>query len=264
MKSAFTFLADRNFLPGLEVLINSMMYYNPSLINQEIDWIVISDELEGSMHVLNKEIKIIKPSKRYSSMHPNDNERYKKTFDKFTLFEDQFLEYEYVYFFDSDLLCTGSFSAIYPINIKNQCGDFDFFACADNGRFINRIFKQSGRVVINSGLFIFKPEKLKGSIDFLMKLIEKPSSDGGEQPLINELVWKKNLKFCQLHDGYNVLKRIYEKHISIFRGLQARGEMKFLHFVQKKPWNSYEDHNKEIWDMWTESQKKHKGYFQYE
>lgn len=262
MKSAFVFLTDNNFLPGTKALINSMFHHCPEFKQRfdEIDYFFISDEIKKEIFIDYKKATIVNPLDHYKS-NPTDVSRYKKTFYKLMLFEDIFQEYDLVYYFDSDLLCLNDFYDILPWNIYKKKGRFDFYACADNGRFVNKIHKKSGRPYFNSGLFIFNPKKFTDSTDFLTNQTENPTQDGGEQPILNDLVQFKRASFCLLQDSYNVLKRVYEKYPELYRTMESKFKIKFLHYVQNKPWNSVEPRNKKLWDIWKNSSESHHNYF---
>lgn len=266
MKAAFAFLTDHEFFPGTENLINSMFNHCKELhaLNDvgNIDWIFISDTLSGKIKIGSQDAKIIQPNYNYVNPHA-DVDRYKKTFYKFTLFDPIFQNYDLVYFFDSDLLCLSDFYSILPTNLVKKHGNFDFYACADNGRFINKIHRKAGRVFFNTGLFVFKPIKFKEYESYLLSQLQKTTIDGGEQPIINDLVQFAGAKFCQLQDSFNLLKRVYEKYPELYRITDQKFKIKFLHFVQKKPWNSDEPQNRTLWNLWHNAKKKHKKILVY-
>ena len=236
MKTAFVTCADYNFKPGLNKLHSSLHKHNDM---SGIDKILISDEIDEF-----KDYEVISPGEAFEEI-PIKNPRFKKSFYKLLCFS--LTEYDRVIFIDADILCLADISNLFALT--------DFAAAADDGIRLNNVYKENFKR-FNSGVMVINKSLLSLSVynEMIDYAMSGQSYDSGDQGVINEFMYKHNIKIHYLPMEYNTLKRVYFHHKPIWN--KIKNNIKLLHYVGHKPWNRYTVDDikyKELNQLWWRS-----------
>lgn len=220
MKKCLAIACERNYLPGLVVLLNSLKL-NGKVPWGSVDIVVISSDLEEFQGTTIWPVDI----RDYSAVARN---RYAKAWYKL---EAMRLPYEHVVLMDADLLCLGDVSQLFSET------EFDLTVAPDHGIELAPVYKNSF-VRFNSGVCVLTRKMLQS--DTWKQLIDLGGSgksyDGGDQGAMNELAMRRDdITMDSLDSKYNALKRLYKHQPKFWKRLEA--DVRLLHFVGRKPWD---------------------------
>ncbi|MEB3341627.1 tetratricopeptide repeat protein [Okeania sp.] len=242
-KKAIIIAADYKFVKGIRALLYSLKTNSPSLLNHDV--LLLTDEpyaFENNSFIKQNTSQIIEiNTDNYSNIdtkkfgwHP----RFVKSFYSFEAFKDW--GYDVNIFLDADTLCLSNIDFLF------QNKGYKIMAALDIGiNVFPRIYKCS-HYIINTGVMCID----KCLFQYYERLLEIASKgisyDGGDQGVINHLLYEQNIKVSYLHPKFNTLKRIYHHFPSIW----AEIEPKIIHYVGDKPWNGSEGGYEKLEEIW--------------
>jgi len=166
-----------------------------------------------------------------------------KTFYKLELFK---LKYDRVIFIDCDIICKGSLNYLF----SDELNDFDICASKDEGIKEVVIYKDN-HPRINSGVLVVNKSMLKNkNFNLAIKIADAGLSyDGGDQGVINEMIYQENYRYKILPMEYNTLGRVYENKAETWE--KIKHNVKLLHYCgYDKPWLNAGKEYKDIYYLW--------------
>lgn len=230
----FVTVCNKDYLVGLEVLLKSLVDNNPRVLEEEIPFLVISNELEEADLEFSASIYPFLMLRRFDTEKYKEIEEIKKqqqAHGDYTKYEVFSLEnVEKVIFFDSDVLILGNIDHIID-HKADLAGVRDLY--------IDQF---------NTGVMVIGKKHLNQNVT--NALIELTKIYGITEHLDQDIInYYFEGKFEEMPLSYNFLK-IYHKQIFINTGLPKH--VKVLHYVVKKPWQQREPVPLEQGTLWLE------------
>lgn len=229
------FAASKDFVPGLEVLIQSIKQNAPIAYEKMrlCEWVLLTNS-----------ITVLEDSRL-----SNKDFTFKICYDRGALARDRFVNAMWKLemfsfsgqkvFMDADLLCVNEFMD-FP---KTE----HLAVAADDG--IKLAGKWRGNhTIFNSG-FIVAGDLPSGAFEMMLHIAKVGTPEGGDQGVLNEYCARAGIKPVMLPKQWNTLKRIYRHHPHLIPSNPF-----FIHFVGKKPapWGAGDPHFSPIEKLWTD------------
>ena len=221
MNTAICIPCDKNYLPGLEVLLFSLYHHNPLPLNI----LIISEDIDYGdiplQHRANTGINLV--------IHRPDVDKYKDIpingrFPRVVYYtwEALNLGYDRLIFIGADQLIVGDISEAWTTNTH------DFCAMKENAGI------QSDNIC--TGMLMVNPKAFPNLYDQWMSLASQGESyDSGDQGVINSWVKKNNIDVHYLDKTWDVSKRLFRKDSNWWNDNAT--QFKSIHFVGSvKPW----------------------------
>jgi len=216
MNTCIATLCDRRFLPGLHVMLKSLIRTNPDMVDNPLvimtpeeftpDEMQTIERLPYQGTVIWKRIDT-EPYLRIQMDQTED--RYRAAYYKFEVFN--LVGYDRVVFLDSDLLINGDISLLFQTN-------------GDIAAVIEREINQ-----FNTGVMVVGKSLLgQGLTEKLIDMSAHGNNPHADQEAINTLL---RPRLTELPFWYNVLKT-YFRHWGTW---QRRARI--IHFVARNPWD---------------------------
>ena len=210
---AFVTFATENFRFGVKALAGSLAKVS------DIPLVVMVHPEDARLvdGIPNATACVVEPISNPNALKGHQ-ERFAKTYSKLAAFGLTFLD-KFVYV-DADAILLQNIDELFDLDGFHAAPDIGFNAVTDE---------------FNSGLFV-SGAGARLFADMTARIAETTSSDGGDQGFLNEF-FKGQVNF--LSRNYNCLKRVYTE-LPIY---YEQDEVKVLHFVGVKPWDSYNEIN---------------------
>jgi lipopolysaccharide biosynthesis glycosyltransferase len=230
----FVTVCNKEYLIGFEVLLKSLIDNNPRVINDNLPFVIITNDLNPEDLVTSRKIYNNIHIKRYDESKYSQIEELKKqqmAFGDYTKYEIFSLtEFKKIIFLDSDTIILGNID--YLIDFKES------FGC------VRELFIDQ----YNTGVMVIGNEYLNPKIT--EDLINLTNVYGITEHLDQDII---NNYFIDVITPipleYNYLK-IYSKQI--FQNTGLPDYVKIIHYVVKKPWQQKPLVFLEEGTLWTE------------
>ena len=230
----FVTVCNKEYLIGFEVMLKSLIDNNPRVINDNLPFVIITNDLNPEDLVTSRKIYNNIHIKRYDESKYSQIEELKKqqmAFGDYTKYEIFSLtEFKKIIFLDSDTIILGNID--YLIDFKES------FGC------VRELFIDQ----YNTGVMVIGNEHLNPKIT--EDLINLTNVYGITEHLDQDII---NNYFIDVITPipleYNYLK-IYSKQI--FQNTGLPNYIKIIHYVVKKPWQQKPLVFLEEGTLWTE------------
>jgi len=230
----FVTVCNKNYLIGFEVMLKSLIDNNPRVINDNLPFVIITNDLNPEDLITSRKIYNNIHIKRYDELKYSQIEELKKqqmAFGDYTKYEIFSLtEFKKIIFLDSDTIILGNID--YLIDFEES------FGC------VRELFIDQ----YNTGVMVIGNEYLNPKIT--EDLINLTNVYGITEHLDQDII---NNYFIDVITPipleYNYLK-IYSKQI--FQNTGLPDYVKIIHYVVKKPWQQKPLVFLEEGTLWTE------------
>lgn len=216
----FVSVCNKDYLIGYEVMLKSLIENNPRVVNENIPFIIISNDLTEDDLITSKKIHKNITIKNFDTTKYSEIEKLKEqhmAFGDYTKYEIFSLsEFEKIIFLDSDIVVLGKID--YLIDFKESFG-------AVRELYIDQY---------NTGVMVIGKEFLSEKITY--DLIHLTTLYGITEHLDQDIIdyyFTDVIKPIPIE--FNYLKT-YSKQIFQNTGLPKY--IKILHFIAKKPWQN--------------------------
>lgn len=228
----FVTTCDKGYLIGLEVMLKSLVDANPRVKNDNVEFVVISNELAESdlnfCRHLHQNIKIKRYDvSDYASIPSQDGERRFGDYSKFEAFR---MEAERVIFLDCDTLVMGNIDRLM---------DFEGGMAASRDLYIDQY--NTGVMVLGKSVL---SEKIFRDLVSLASIYGR--TEHMDQDIINKYLYDE---IEEIPISYNFLKTY---HKPLFRNSELASHIKVLHYIVKKPWQNIAPVALEDGTLWLE------------
>lgn len=263
-KILFCTVCNNKYAPGLEVLVSTLLEYNPWLINHSFK-VYHRDDLSTENQ---KKLATIYPHFIFEKV--DDPAYFGKDAHYMSLLPFKEYDFERVVFVDADMMCLGDISALLKTKKPfSACLDYDInFPKNKNLTYIPYFLRPM--FYVNTGLFVLVGKQYKNPM-FYQKLhaeIEHNENlrQQGKQTLHDQAIIKKHLRFADkeiLPSKYNARKKLFNNQ-KMPDGIDTR----LLHFcggskplpawqeeVVKLPRNSKHRRFLHLHPMWHQAKK---------
>jgi glycogenin glucosyltransferase len=214
----FVTVCNKEYLIGFEVMLKSLIDNNPRVINDNLPFVIITNDLNPEDLVTSRKIYNNIHIKRYDESKYSQIEELKKqqmAFGDYTKYEIFSLtEFKKIIFLDSDTIILGNID--YLIDFKES------FGC------VRELFIDQ----YNTGVMVIGNEYLNPKIteDLINLTNVYGITEHLDQDIINSYFYDE---VTEIPISYNYLKT-YSKEIFKNSGLPKH--IKILHYIVKKPW----------------------------
>lgn len=228
----FVTTCDRNYLVGLEVMLQSLLDSNPRISSEMPDFVVVSNDLSDSdlwlCRLLHPNIKIKRyDASSYASIPSSDGGR---KFGDYTKFEAFRMDADKVVFLDCDTLVLGNIDRLL---------DFEGRLAASRDLYIDQY---------NTGVMVLCKPVLSDKV--FSDLVNLASIFGRtehlDQDIINKYFYEE---IEEMPLSYNFLKTY---HKPMFRNSELAKHIRILHYIAKKPWQNIQPVPLEDGTLWLE------------
>jgi lipopolysaccharide biosynthesis glycosyltransferase len=215
----FVSVCNKNYLIGFEVMLKSLIDNNPRIVEEQIPFCLISNDLTESDLFVSKKIYENIFIRNFDSTPYKELENLKDNkvgFGDYTKYEIFNIDSEKIIFLDSDIVVLGNID--YLIDFTGDIG-------AVRDLYIDQY--NTGVLVINKK---YLSEKIKLDLIDLTKIYGY--TEHFDQDIINFYFYDE---ITEIPISYNYLKT-YSKQLFQNTGLPKH--IKILHFIVKKPWQN--------------------------
>lgn len=227
----FVTFITKNYIPGFQVLLQSMRE-NSGFVDDEIEFVVLKhrgENFDTSQFPKEINIKFID----LESLGTVDIDKSLLENPKFAPHLNKILVFNLPYdeeicWVDADMLCLGDITKI---------KEFTHFTAAPDIGERKVPYSVNGFLMFNTGFFVFRPSK-----DLFSKMQEFAKSYGegdillGDQGVINDYLYNFSPEDVKLLNiNWNVVLDLKKSSPATYKELQ-KDDIKFLHFIQAKPW----------------------------
>jgi lipopolysaccharide biosynthesis glycosyltransferase len=228
----FVTTCDRNYLVGLEVMLQSLIDSNPRVSSELMEFVVVSNDLSdadlGLCRSLHPNVKLKRyDTSDYSAIPSPDGDRRFGDYAKFEAFR---MKADKVIFLDCDTLVLGNIDRLI---------DFDGKMAASRDLYIDQY---------NTGVMAIGSSALSEKVFF--DLVQLASIFGRtehlDQDIINKYFYEE---IEEMPLSYNFLKTY---HKPTFRNSELAKHIRILHYIIKKPWQNIQPVALEEGTLWLE------------
>lgn len=228
----FVTTCDRNYLVGLEVMLQSLLDSNPRVSSESMEFVVVSNELSEEdisfSKFLHPKVRLKRyDAASYSSIPSPDGDR---RFGDYTKFEAFRMDADKLIFLDCDTLVLGNIDRLI---------DFEGKLAASRDLYIDQY---------NTGVMVLGRSAISDKV--FSDLVQLAGIFGRtehlDQDIINKYFYEE---IEEMPLSYNFLKTY---HKPMFRNSELAKHIRILHYIIKKPWQNIQPVALEDGTLWLE------------